>query len=32
VDAIWRLIEEEVRGAMAARRAEADGPGQGDTR
>jgi len=32
VDAIWRLIEEEVRGAMAARRPGADSPGGGEVR
>jgi NitT/TauT family transport system ATP-binding protein len=32
VDAIWRLIEEEVRGAMAARQPGADGPGGEEAR
>ncbi len=32
VDAIWRLIEEEVRGAMAARRSGADTSGGGEGR
>jgi NitT/TauT family transport system ATP-binding protein len=32
VDAIWRLIEEEVRGTMSARQPGADGPGGGEAR
>ncbi len=32
VDAIWRLIEEEVRGAMAARRPGTNSPGGGEVR
>jgi NitT/TauT family transport system ATP-binding protein len=32
VDAIWRLIEDEVRGTMSARQPGADGPGGGEAR